>query len=87
MATVWIPALMRALTGGQGQVNVPGATVRQVIEVLDATYPGVKTRLCQGDRLDPAIMVSIDGRISRLGLSEPVREESEIHFLPAVAGG
>jgi molybdopterin converting factor small subunit len=87
MATVWIPALMRDLTGGQGQVNVPGATVRQVIEALETIYPGVKARLCQGDQLDPAIAVSVDGRISRLGLSESVGEESEIHFLPAVAGG
>lgn len=87
MAMVWIPSLMRGLTGGQAQVSVPGKTVREVIEALDDAYPGIKDRLCAGNRLDPAIMVSVDGRIARLGLSEPVEERSEVLFLPAMAGG
>jgi len=87
MAMVWIPSLMRGLTGGQAQVSAPGKTVRDIIGALDDVYPGIKDRLCTGDRLDPAIMVSVDGRIARLGLSEPVAEGSQVLFLPAVAGG
>lgn len=87
MAVVWIPSLLRDLTAGQGQVNLPGTTVGQLIDALDAAYPGLKARLCEGDRLDPAIIVSVDGRIARLGLLAPVGEQSEVHFLPAVAGG
>jgi molybdopterin synthase sulfur carrier subunit len=87
MAIVWIPSLMRNITGGQAQISVPGKTVREVIAALDAVYPGVKNRLCKGDRLDPSITVSVDGRVARLGLSEPVEERSDILLLPAVAGG
>lgn len=87
MSTVWIPSLMRDLTGGQAQVSVPGKTVGDVIAALDAVYPGIKDRLCKGDRLDLAITVSVDGRVTRLGLLEPVGEQSEVIFLPAVAGG
>ncbi len=87
MSTVWIPSLMRDLTGGQAQVSVPGKTVGDVIAALDAVYPGIKDRLCKGDRLDPAITVSVDGRVTQLGLLEPVGEQSEVIFLPAVAGG
>jgi molybdopterin converting factor small subunit len=87
MAVVWIPSLLRDLTAGQGQVNLPGTTVGQLIDALDAAYPGLKARLCEGDHLDPAIVVSVDGRIARLGLLAPVGEQSEVHFLPAVAGG
>jgi len=29
----------------------------------------------------------VDGRVARLGLYEPVGEQSEVLFLPAVAGG
>ena len=87
MSTVWIPSLMRDLTGGQARVSVPGKTVGDVIAALDAVCPGIKDRLCKGDRLDPAITVSVDGRVTQLGLLEPVGEQSEVIFLPAVAGG
>ena len=87
MSTVWIPPLMRDLTGGLAQVNLPGKTVGDVIAALDVVYPGIKDRLCKRDRLDPAIMASVDGRAARLGLLEPVGERSEIVFLPAMAGG
>ena len=78
---------MRDLTAGQNRVTAPGETVGAVIEALEARYPGLKARLCEGNRLDPAIAVSVDGRIAPLGLSTPVAAESEIHFVPAVAGG
>jgi molybdopterin synthase sulfur carrier subunit len=87
MAVVWIPSLLRHLTAGQARVNAPGKTVGQVIEALEAAYPGLKDRLCQDDRLKPAIAVSVDGRLTRLGLLEAVGEQSEIHFLVAMAGG
>jgi molybdopterin synthase sulfur carrier subunit len=87
MAVVWIPSLMRDLTGGQERVRVPGKTVGQVLAALEEAHPGVKGRLCEGERLAPTIMVSVDGKIARLGLLEPVREQSEIRFLPAIAGG
>ena len=59
----------------------------QIVAALDETYPGIRERLCQGDHLNPAVMVSVDGRVARLGLLEPVGEDSEVLFLPAVAGG
>ena len=87
MAKVWIPALMRDLTGGQSVVSVKGSTVRQVIENLEAAYPGAKKRLVSGDSLKPGIGVAIDGEMARYGLTEKVKSSSEIHFLPAVSGG
>lgn len=87
MVKVTIPSLMRDLTGGEVEVSVPGRSVQQVIEALDAQYPGVKHRLCDGDQLAGTLVVSIDGRISRLGLFQPVKEESHIRFLPAIEGG
>jgi sulfur-carrier protein len=87
LATVWVPSLMRDLTGGADRVDVPGRTVRQVIESLEAAHPGMKDRLVEDDRLKPAIGVAVDGVMSRLGLRQPVGEASEVHFLPAVSGG
>jgi molybdopterin synthase sulfur carrier subunit len=88
MPVVWIPALLRDVTAGQEQVNVPGETVREVIEHLDERYPGIKERLCdEDDRLRPAIAVAVDGQISRLRLRQPLAGTSEVHFLPAISGG
>jgi len=87
MAVVWIPSLMRDLTGGQERVRAPGRTVGQVLDALDEAYPGIKGRLCEGERLAQTIMVTVDGRVARLGLLAAVEEQSEIRFLPAVAGG
>ncbi len=88
MATVWVPALMRDLTGGATTVAVDGAkNVRQLIERLDTLHPGFKERLLKGNRLSPSVSVAVDGVVSRLGLLQPVGETSEVHFLPAVAGG
>ncbi len=87
MAVVAIPSLMRDLTGGRAEVRVPGATVGEVIDALEAAYPGARARLCEGGALSPLLVVAVDGRRSRLGLAEPVGEESAIRFLPAVSGG
>jgi molybdopterin synthase sulfur carrier subunit len=87
MPVLYIPPLMRDLTGGQPQVRVPGQTVGEAIEALDAAYPGTKARLCEGERLAPGLAVAVDGRRAAQGLHTPLGEESEVRFLPAVAGG
>jgi len=55
MAIVGIPSLLRGLTHGKGTITEPGNTVREVIENLEARYPGIKDRLCEGDQLRPSI--------------------------------
>ena len=87
MPVVWIPALMRDLTGGLSQVDVPGTTVREVIEVLESRFPGVKDRLIEDNRLRANITVIVDGTASQKRLRQLVSEHSEIHFLPAISGG
>ena len=78
---------MHDLTGGREQVSAPGKTVGEAIAALDKAFPGTRDRLCKGDRLNPAFTVFVDGRITRLGLLAPVENNSEIRFLPAIAGG
>lgn len=87
MAVVWIPALLRDLTGGQERVMVPGETVRQVIENLNGRFPGIRDRLVEGNRLRPGIAVVVDGELSREQLRRRLAETSEVHFVPAISGG
>jgi molybdopterin synthase sulfur carrier subunit len=87
MARVWIPSLLRDLTNGQEQIDVPGQSVRRIIEELERRYPGLQARLCTGDSLRAGVAAVVDSQVAPLGLMQPVREDSEVHFLPALSGG
>jgi molybdopterin synthase sulfur carrier subunit len=87
MPVVWVPSLLRDLTNGQETLTVPGQTVGQVIENLDARCPGLLERLCEEGRLRPNIAVVVDGVASRQRLRHRLTETSEVHFVPAISGG
>lgn len=87
MAVVWIPPLMRSLTDGKSQVEVEGATVREIVEALDARYPGVAARIIDEGRIRPGLSVAVDGVVGNKGLREAVGPKSEVHFVPAMTGG
>ena len=87
MPEVWIPALLLPLSGGRQKVNIPGKTIRQVIDNLELEYPGMRERLLDGDRLRPSISVVVDGVISQDKLRQILEDDSEVHFMPAISGG
>ena len=87
MATVFIPSLMQKLSDGNHRVEIEGSNVRQIVDNLDAQYPGFKVRLVEDGRIKGNISVAIDGEITPLGVLGKVGENSEVHFLPALGGG
>lgn len=87
MPILWIPAQLRDLTNGQQSVSVPGDTVRAAIEHLETQFPGIKERLCEGDKIRPNISVLVDGQVTPLKIRERLKETSEVHFLVAISGG
>ena len=87
MATVFIPAMLRDLSGGRDTVEVAGATVREAIENLEAACPGIRDRLLDGNRLRANLRAAVDGVAGPLGLRQQVSPQSEIHFIAAVSGG
>ncbi len=87
MPKVFIPTLLRHLTDGCTEVDIAGATVREIITNLEAQHPGVEDRLLEGGRLRSNIAIAIDGEISPLGLFESIAPESELHFISAIRGG
>ena len=87
MPMVHIPALLLSLTGGIRRQEVSGTTVREVVEELNKVYPGIRDRLLEGERLRSGLAVFVDGLVRREGLDFTVSHQSEIYFIPAVAGG
>ena len=89
MPEVWLPPKLQRLTGGQDKLQVEGQTVREIVNNLEQAFPGMKAELYyeEEDVLMPGLAVIIDGETSQMGLLEHVREDSEVHFLPALGGG
>ena len=87
MPTIFIPTPLRDITGGKTSVTVTASSVREAIQSLEAEFPGVKDRLCEGEKVRPNISVLVDGHVSHLKMRERLREESEVHFVIAISGG
>ncbi|MEX2431610.1 MAG: MoaD/ThiS family protein, partial [Dehalococcoidia bacterium] len=87
---VFIPTLLRKFADGAGTADVPGATLREVVDNLEAQHPGLKAHLVDPDDpegLMPGLAAVIDGEATILGLRQRLAEDSEVHFIPAVGGG
>ena len=87
MARVFIPIPMRKLTEGQPEVDIPGATLRELIENMEQRFPGTKEQLVEDDDLIDGLAAIVDGEATIIGLRQKLTDDAEIHFLPAIAGG
>ena len=87
MATIFIPTMLQKMTGGDKKVDMDVRNVRQVIDRLDELYPGIKNRLVEDGEILPYLAIAIDGDVAIMGMLEKVREDSEVHFVPAIGGG
>lgn len=90
MAVVFLPTPLRKRFDGRQSIDVPGGTLRQIIEELERRSPGVRELLVDPElegRVNRSYSAIVDGEASDLGLRTTVREDSEVHFVPAIAGG
>ncbi|RLT34815.1 MAG: hypothetical protein DWI59_05525 [Chloroflexi bacterium] len=88
MPVVHVPASLRHLAGDRSQVEVPGATLRQVFAALERECPGLTARIIADDDVRPDMAVAIDGSILEgVGLVYAVRPEAEIYLVPPIGGG
>jgi sulfur-carrier protein len=87
MPTVVIPALLRKFTEGLERVEVPARSIRELVRQLGERFPGIEEQLLVDGDIKPSIAVSIDGEIATGGVLDSLREDSEVHFIPALGGG
>ncbi len=88
--TVRIPAQLRTLTGGAGEVALSGSTVAEVLKDLDASHTGFADRLFDETgalrRFVNIFLADEDVRFLQ-GLDTPVTDGQTLSIVPAVAGG
>jgi molybdopterin converting factor small subunit len=90
MTALRIPPVLRAATGGEKRLSIEGATVREVIDRLVASYPGTEAQLRTPDgELNTFVNVFVNGTDVRhlQALDTPVTDRDEVVLLPAMAGG
>jgi molybdopterin converting factor small subunit len=88
--SVRIPTILRTYTGGDSEVTAEGATLSEVLENLDASYPGIKGRILddQGSiRRFVNVYVGNDDVRFLEALDTSTPDGAQVSVIPAVAGG
>jgi molybdopterin synthase sulfur carrier subunit len=89
MADVHLPVTLPPLFEGlPRRLDVDAPTVGEAIAALDARWPGLQDRLCEGGdgaTLRPHIRVFVDGE--RAELDTPLGTGARLDVIAAISGG
>ena len=87
---VRIPTPLRRMTNGLDKVEMEESNLADMIEKLEASYPGVKERLIdENGEQRYFVNIYLNGEDVRFldGLATSTKSGDEISIVPAVAGG
>lgn len=90
MIKVRIPTPLRTLTKNQGEVQIKGADVAELIDNLEADHPGIKNRLCdEHGEIRRFVNVYVNEEDVRFlnGKATALKDGDEVSIVPAIAGG
>jgi molybdopterin synthase sulfur carrier subunit len=89
MARVFIPTVMRKCVNGRPSFDVSGKTVGEVFASVYRDFPALATEVLDKDgKIKPFIAIFINGTSLRdMENQSAMRDEDEIYFVPAIAGG
>lgn len=88
--SVRVPTILRTYTGGSSEVTADGATLAEVIEALEASYPGIKGRVLDDNgALRRFVNVYVGDEDVRFSgeLATPTPDGAKVSIIPGVAGG
>lgn len=81
MARVYLSRDLLSGTGGIDVVTIDAPRVHELIGALVARFPGLRSESFSG------LAVAIDGEIHSDADYLPLEADSEVHFVPRIAGG
>ena len=81
MATVILPAQMLGAGGGEVSLELEADSYRAALKQLQAKYPQID------DSVLARYAVAIDDTVINYPLLEPLEPDSELVFVPRIAGG
>lgn len=85
--TVLIPSPLHSYTSGVSSVELSGSTVGEVLDQLDARFPGIRFRIVdEHGRTRPHVHFFVGGQLAR-SLDRTVSPGDEIMIVCALSGG
>jgi sulfur-carrier protein len=90
MATIRIPKVLQAHTGGRPEVEAAGSNVGEVLRALTAAHPETEAQLFgEEGELNRYVNVYLNDEDVRVlnGLDTAVSDGDTVVILPAMAGG
>ena len=88
--SVRIPTILRTYTNGESEVSADGGTVAEVLESLDSSFPGIRSRILDDEgaiRRFVNVYVGNDDVRFLEALETTTPEGVQVSVIPAVAGG
>jgi molybdopterin converting factor small subunit len=80
------PALVRLFPGAVRRLELAASTVGEMIDALDARWPGMRDRLCDSrPAIRRHINIFVEGR--RATLETRLSPDAEVTVLTAISGG
>jgi molybdopterin synthase sulfur carrier subunit len=81
MAHVTLIGNLKQFTGGETEMEVDAANIRQLYAKLGEMYPELAAHL------NDSLAVAIDGEIFQETLIAKIKPDSSVQLLPAIPGG
>ena len=89
-ASVRVPTILRTYTDDASEVEAEGATLAELLDDLEANYPGIRARILDDNgkvrRFVNVYVGDEDVRFEK-GLQTEIADGAKVSIIPAVAGG
>ena len=90
MSVIRIPNQLRSFTDGKSNVEIHGASLREVLDNLLTKYPDMGTRLQDDNKklyCYVRLFVNRDSVLNQEGMNTPIGDNDVVSIVLAVAGG
>ncbi len=88
--TVRVPTPLQKFTKNQAEVKASGMNIKELIEDLEKSFPGIKERICdESGTLRRFINIYVNEEDVRFLQRDetPLKDGDEVSIIPAIAGG
>ncbi|MBN3885425.1 MULTISPECIES: ubiquitin-like small modifier protein 1 [unclassified Nostoc] len=87
---VLVPTTLQSFTNNQATLESSGSTIAELLDSLEQSFPGIKSRLCdEQGKLRRFVNFYVDSEDIRHldGINTTLKDGDEVSIVPAVAGG
>jgi len=87
---VRVPTPLQKLTQDKAEIKASGANIKELIDNLEESFPGIKDRICdENGKVRKFINIYVNEEDVRFLQQDetPLKNGDEVSIIPAIAGG